>query len=342
MQVRRHDPNLSPVLFHLIEIALRKDQRQRADSLITAFRAVGPDPDRLREAELMVACVNFSAETIDWRIPVQQNPAAVSQAAQSLAVGGFQAECARAGWRALLRYDTLGDASLNRRFTAVLGLQSLLVAEGRSEDVVSFLQAGEFGYMAGDFYILDTLAGADLQAEADSTTEQLRLRLPEDSSTMNLWLVAAWQAHRGNAPAAQEIADTIAARALRDGDPAAGPLARGLAARATLASGDTAGAIQLLRGLTPHKRPGGFLRPWEGLGGETLLLAQLLEASGDHAGALRVAANMDAPGRLTEDLIFLPASLALRLRLAGILGDTQLQNQARQRLAALGRADLIN
>ena len=342
MQVRRHDPNLSPVLFHLVEIALRKNERERADSLLIAFRTVGPDPDRLREAELMVACVNFSPGSVDWRAQVQEDPKAVYSAAQSLAVGGFQAECARAGWRALLTYDTPEDASLNRRFAAAFGLQSLLVAEGRYEDVISFLQDGELSWLAGDIYILDALAGADLEAEADAAAEQLRLGLPEDSLTSDLWLIAAWQAHRGNAAVAQEIADTIAARALRDGEEAASRLARGLAARATLAAGDSAGAIRLLRGLTAFKRPGQHLYPWEGMGGETLMLAQLLAAQGDHAGALRVAANIDAPGRITQDLIFLPTSLALRLRLARILGDTQLENRARERLTALGRNDLIN
>jgi hypothetical protein len=74
-------------------------------------------------------------------------------------------------------------------------------------------------------------------------------------------------------------------------------LARSVLARATLAGGDSAGAMKLLQELVPTTGRGALTwNPWESLGGERLLLAELRLARGEFAEAMRVARNFDAPG----------------------------------------------
>ncbi|NIQ52078.1 MAG: hypothetical protein GWN71_00930 [Gammaproteobacteria bacterium] len=71
------------------------------------------------------------------------------------------------------------------------------------------------------------------------------------------------------------------------------------------------------------------------------MLAKLLYARGDYAAAVRVAANLDAPARPPADLIYLPASLVLRIRAARELSDAELERRSRKRLRQLGRVDLL-
>jgi hypothetical protein len=80
--------------------------------------------------------------------------------------------------------------------------------------------------------------------------------------------------------------------------------------------------------------------PWESLGGERMLLAELRLARGEFAEAMRLARNFDAPAPIPY-LIYLPASLTLRLRAARSLGDAGEVRQVRARLVALGRPDPI-
>jgi hypothetical protein len=106
-------------------------------------------------------------------------------------------------------------------------------------------------------------------------------------------------------------------------------------------SGDTLGAIALLRGLAP-RAPAIDLTwgEWESLAGERLLLARLLLARGEAREALRVAATHDHPQPI-ENLLYLPASLVVRREAASRLGLDRLAAEYRERLEALGRQDLV-
>jgi hypothetical protein len=113
-------------------------------------------------------------------------------------------------------------------------------------------------------------------------------------------------------------------------------LAASLRARATLARGDSVEALRQLRALTPTATSRQDLTwdPWESLGGERLLLAQLLLARRQAAEALEVAGGFDSPVPASY-LIYLPASLSVRVLAATQLGDTRLAQAGRARLAAL-------
>ena len=117
-------------------------------------------------------------------------------------------------------------------------------------------------------------------------------------------------------------------------------MAKSVAARALLARGDSTTALKLLLALVPDTVRGGLQwYPWESLGGERLLLAQLRFARGEYAESYRVAAGLDAPP--VPHVMYLPASLVLRMRAAERLADRRAADAMRRRLVALGRQDLV-
>jgi hypothetical protein len=196
--------------------------------------------------------------------------------------------------------------------------------------------------LRGQLYVLGALAGAGLDQEANRYAEQAR-RLyrssPANLSNLELWFLGTWSAHTGNAGEAAEMADLIRRRSSK-GDPRRDSLlASSLLARATLASGDSAEALRLLRALVPTASSHQDLtwNPWESLAGERLLLAQLLLAHNQMDEAIQVAANFDSPVPIAY-LMYLPASLSLRIEAAERLGDSRLVRLSQVRLAALRSA----
>ncbi len=351
-ETHRLDPGFAPVLYHLIEIALRKGDARGAAGLMEQFRKGQPDSVELVTTELMLQCVKQGPEAVDWRSATLRSPRIVTEAARSLAVGGLhQPDCARAAWDAILVYDTTSPPSqVNFRWGALLGLQSVLLAEGRYQEVEGLLEKDTvFANLRGELYILDAVAGADAAIDSRAAVAANRLRdayrsAAKDMSGRDLWYLGIWEAHRGRAAEARALADTIAAREARSGDREEAReltlLARSVAARATLARGDSVGALRLLQELVPTTGRGALTwNPWESLGGERLLLAELRLARGEFAEASRIARNFDAPAPVPY-VLYLPASLALRLRAARALGDERLAERVRGRLAALGRSDL--
>lgn len=344
LEVYSRDPGYSPVVFHLIEIALRKGEVARAEGLMEQFRAAEPDSARLAHVGLMLDCARESPDLVDWREATLERPNSVLAVGESLAVGGFQAQCARAAWSAVLTHDTATDAwAESRLFDAALSLQSLLVAEGRTEDLVNFLESDTaISFYAGDFYLLDADAGVDVGTPASTYAERLWDRYREGSAeAFGVWFLGLWETSRGRAAELNELASSLADMAERSGYRADDLMARSLQARAALVSGDSVVALGLLESLEPTRRREDPDYPWEALGGERIMLGELLYARGEYDRALRIAADFDAPAQPPSNLIYLPRSLALRVRVAQKLGDRELEQRSRERLAALGRHDLL-
>jgi serine/threonine-protein kinase len=337
---RQLDSTFAPVLYHLTEIALRKGEVDEATRLLRQFRETEPDSTERAPLEIMLRCVRESPEHVDWRALVLRAPQWVVEAGRSLAVTGLhQPRCAEAAWRAVLANDTATGQAW--RWGAFTGLQSLLVATGRTADLRDLLRRDtEFGPdRVGRLYILSALAGAPVEAEADSGARELR-RVPgadprgtRSAPSVALWHLGIWAAHRGRWAEAKAIADTLA----RMDEPL---MAKSVAARAALASGDSAAALRLLLEAVPNAtRTPLQWQPWESLGGERMLLAALRFARGEYADSYRLAAGLDA--QPVPYLMYLPASLVLRLKAAERLADTRAAEAMRRRLVALGREDLL-
>jgi len=78
-------------------------------------------------------------------------------------------------------------------------------------------------------------------------------------------------------------------------------------------------------------------QPWESLGAERLVLAELLLRAGRYAESLRVASAFDSPQPVIS-LLYLPASLRVRERAADALRRPELVSRFRDRLRRLNAA----
>ncbi|MEB3323676.1 MAG: hypothetical protein VKI81_12710, partial [Synechococcaceae cyanobacterium] len=285
--VRRLDRGFTPVLYHLIQIALRDGEPARAAALLDELRRAEPDTLVLEPTALLVRCAADGPDGIDWRATVGRRAGTVSEAGQWFTAGGLPfPACADAAWRALLAHDTTRTYT----FGALLGLQAVLMARGRYDEMLALHDADTLFDPAqlGDLEILAVTAGAPFTDRARMWADTLR-RLAAADSTFNvvrLWFLGIWEVFDGRPDGAQRIVDRLLApAALRDGHPEEVRLRRLLAgslrARIALARGDSAHALDLLTALRPT---GGSaaLRwyPWESLGLERMSQAELLLARG--------------------------------------------------------------
>lgn len=347
MGVRSRNPRFYPVLYHLIQIALREGDVQAADSLMDDFRRLEPDTAMvLHTAQIMYECVRRSPEVIDWKLYVEERPGSVFQAAANLAAGGRQMDCARAAWRSILMYDRPDGEDEYRRFGALLGLAGLLSAEGRWEDLARLADSYPSTAMS-DVIVLATIAGGDMEARAaDRMATLSELIAARRQSNHSLWLSGLWAVHTGQLEVAQAFADSLDARAVAArGVTMDTVLARSVSARLSLARGDSAAALEILQRLVPpvHSRLAQrHPYPWESRPWEPVALAEILFERGRYRDAIRAAGSLDSPARPPNDLMYLPHSLAIRVRAAEALREDELAAGLRARLAQLGRMDVLN
>jgi hypothetical protein len=293
----------------------------------------------------MLDCVRGALGSSGWEAAVHRNPTQVTTVGQLLATAGLrQPACAEAAFRAVLAFDTsTGPQRTRTQFGALIGLQSVLVARGRSQEAGELLESDTLfnPTYRGDFYLLNAMAGLPFQQQAESFAgiQLARFRRePSSVGNVDLWFLGSWAAHQGRGEVATEIADTIGARNAASGSRRDSLLVASLVAQAVLARGDSSAALERLRALVPTAEDWSALvwNPWESLGQERLLLARLLLARGEALAALQVASNFDAPAPVTY-LPYLPASLSLRIEAAERLGNARLVQQLRRRQGALAQ-----
>jgi tetratricopeptide (TPR) repeat protein len=336
---RRTDPKFAPPLYHLVEIALRRGDLSSAEGLARDFRRISPTSTMASRMTLMIECARSGPGRFDWSGATRRGIAEVMAAAQWLSVAASHAACAEAGFRAVLRSDS---ATVANRWNATEGLQSLLLAEGKGEEAKAVLDSAVASGIleALGLYVVDAVAGAGMETDAEKVIESLAGDY-RGMSTQRLWYHGIWAFHSLKVERLDTIVQAMMVNARARPDPDS-LLTSALAARLTLLRGDTAAATQRLRNLRPSAvRVDLVWGLWESLGSERLLLAELLFARGEFEEALRVADGFDHPQSVIH-LMYLPASLALRARAAASLGRPRLSERFLQRLAALGRGELLH
>ncbi len=330
----------APALFHLAEFAVREGDLERATDLAREYRAKSPDTvgyatDKLA---LMLRCAERSASGINWRERVLEDVSGVLEAARSLGVAGRYPECALAGYQAVLAHDTSESRAL--RYAASVGLQSMLAATGRVDDLTTLLDTTTI-YPASlkPHLILDALVGLPVDAQAEEEAASLRGRIP-DLTDPTLWFLGVWDAHRGHVAEARHVLDLVADPS-RGGDARrASLIAASLRAHIALADNDTVAAMRLFRELYPNVRRGSLYYAWESLGFERLTMARLLLARGRYSEAYHEASTIDSPGAANLVYpVFLPASLEIRREAARGLGDLVGVERMEARIRALGRRE---
>jgi serine/threonine-protein kinase len=346
-QARHLDPTATNLLFHLIEIRLRRGQAAAAEPIVRQFVAAQPDTVLRGQVEIMHTCVRDGPAELSWDQLAVSRPLALLYAAYSLSGAGANPPCSEAAFTALLRNDTAATPeAAGRRYGALKGLQNILLAQGRTDEAAAQIDSAIARWRFGpSLYLLDAPV-------IDAFRERARGVAQSDSiaygpayaraPTNRLWYLGVWEAHFGRPEIARAVARELRARASGGGDQRHLLLASSVEAHATFASGDTASALAMLDALVPATAPGDVVR-WQepdALGAERLLLARLLVARGQFERAIGVANVFDAAWPSIH-VLYLPASLELRAGAAAALGDRRLESQFRNRLVALrgDRAD---
>jgi hypothetical protein len=200
----------------------------------------------------------------------------------------------------------MDNYGVGRRWAALVGLQNLLLVEGQTEVVRGLIDSAlQTGVPAASrLYPLDALAGYDFAREADSVTTASELRYGENfehqRSGVRLWLLGAWDAHRGRWQRTEAVADNLETR----GRTTDSLIASALRAHAAVARGDTTDALRRLAVLRPIAAPRGQLQwgMYEPLALERMLEVRLLAARGQRERAMEAASVFGSPAALTLTL----------------------------------------
>jgi serine/threonine-protein kinase len=346
-EARRLDSSATNLLPHLIEIRLRKGDLAGAEPLTRQFLAADPDTMLASQVRIMDACVRRGPARVDWKRETAAHPLAVLAAAKSLNGGGAQLPCASAAFAAVLRGDTASSGPAEaRRWFALIGLQGVLMAQGRTSVAIARLDSAIAAAGVGSSIYL--LAGPFFSEFADRArwiATQDRVKFGADylkcPFNTRLWALALWETHEGNAQVAAAIARELGARALKSGSPRDRLLAGSAAAHAALARRDSAQALQLFAELIPESIPGSEL-DWDEAtprGADRLRLAELYVARGEFQRGIDIADVFDSAWPVVYT-VYLPASLKLRAEAAAAGGDADRSARYRSRLVGL-RSDRV-
>ena len=313
-RAHRLDPGFTPALYHLGEIEMRRGWTARADSLYRALQRAGPDSSWLRKATWMMRCVRDGPNAMDWdRAARGAGDAAYYDAVVEHAIATAQPVCAERAMRAAL-YAAQRE-SLATRWSALVGLQTMLVAEGRYPEVRRLLAWGvDSVHMATrTLQLVDAVAGVGTDSGAFAGLRDPALGGPRDAARPRAALAVVARdvglAATGRRPNAGDRRRAgrhdAGGRTRRPGHHAV----RGLRARLALLRADTTRAIALLSSLSPRGSMGDIGWEWmASLAEERLLLAKLLLARGRSADALAVAGVLDAAQSMPYAL-YLPDGL---------------------------------
>jgi serine/threonine-protein kinase len=343
-QARRLDPTASHTLLHTIEIRIRRGDIDIVQPLLAQFLATRPDSVLAVKLDIMNTCARDGTDAVDWNGLAARKPFEVIDAAKALSVAAALPACAMAGYRALLAIDTsLTDAAASgRRWAAVLGLQSLLVASGRTGEAMAVIDSSIARWGSGPtLFMLDATVDDAFADRANEVIRDIRQQsgpYSQWTSTIRLWEVGVLEAMAGNADETDAIAVELARRVAAGATGDHALMAQSLRAHATAARGDAAGALRLLEELVPAVLPAVALtwHEFRPLAVERLVLARLLFENGDFRRAIDVANVFDSQAPLIH-VLFMSESLRLRLEAAIRIGNPLMVSKFRTRLDALMR-----
>ncbi len=341
-EAHRLDPQATNLLLHLIEIRLRRGETVRAQPIIRQFLAADPDTILAAQVRIMDACVRHGPASEDWRRRARMHPLALLAAGNMLKGAGSQLPCALQAFTAVLQGDTATDAwGVARRWTALIGLQSILLAQGRVAEAAAQIDSGIARGLGGSsLYLLGAplvpLLGDRATDVARHDSIQFGSNYRNCPYSTRLWILGLWEAHAGRPDVVAAIGRDFEVRARRSGSTIDRVGARAMLGHVAVARADTTAALRLFGTVLSEGLPGDVIT-WDLVaprGSERLRLARLLMSRGEFQRALDVASVFDSAWPLTYTL-YLPESLRLRAEAATALGDRELESRFLARLAAL-------
>jgi tetratricopeptide (TPR) repeat protein len=347
------DPGFTPPLIHLAEHAIREGRTADSRDLIRRLDRNGASAAVLADLETMATCAEDGPDAVEFPSRARSTPDLVYDVSVRLSPGAMQAECAAAGFAALLTADAW---STPHSWAAARGLYGLRVSVGDIAGAERFgngivesatlsqnpnLLAASRGMLW--LSVLTAIAGAPMPSLTDRFEAIARERYGEGYAEIRgpftAWLLGNWHGYNNDAAPLVRLRDYLASVADTTGSTQARLYADALSARVKiLVDRDTAAAIERLERLISMPAPrdsvlNSLAAPFAP---ERLLLAELHLARGDYRRAHAVAAAFDHGA--TTFLPFIPASLRIRRDAALARGDDALASRYTRRLHALGHA----
>jgi serine/threonine-protein kinase len=304
------DSVLSPPLYHLAEMAIREGDLDTARRLAARLEAASPYRTISTQLTLMMRCAEEGPSAISWMTVADTAAHGVLSAAQAMAPSPALRDCAAAAADAVLRPNA------DRAWGALLVLQSVLLAEGRLDELRSLLQSERVELLpAGMLLVVDAIADPRLSPAADSVYDGLGTDFAARPSS-HLWLMLEWASASGRTDDATAIAELLIERGAA-GDRNAVLLSGIAAAHEAVATGD-ANAAALFAALRPTANSGELVWGlWEPLIIERLARADVLIAR-DSTEAARTILVDALSHRSVAELLFSP----MRGRLLAELANT--------------------
>jgi hypothetical protein len=283
------DTGFTPPLFHLAEIAVRHAGPAEAEQAVQRFLHRANDPGTGVQLGAMLACARDGRTGPEWARIAAAAPLDALRAAKLLAAGGTFPGCAEDGFRAVRSNQ---DAPIAVRWGAFVGLQGLLAAEARTSELRALVDSAvALDPSAAQLYVLDALAGVNVDADASALVARLGVQPTAEFRPFTPWLLGSWYASRHDRAATQSLQRILSTPTAGASDPWALRYAGTLGARLLLLDGDTAGAITRLRSaLSLGRRDALDWSMGEPLAADRLLLAELLLARGLPADAMPLPA----------------------------------------------------
>jgi tetratricopeptide (TPR) repeat protein len=333
LRARELDADFAPALVHLERAAFRRGDLEAARRWGQAIKAANADSIHAGERTLMLRCLEGRMSESDWSETVRKNPEAVLATGKFFAAGANQPVCARAALNAVLRADT-SVAVLAYRWAALLLLSGVDDAIGYSPKAAELSARAAVDIPSWPLTALSNKETPDVnrirrRALDSLSSEYAKLR------TDRLWYLGLIAFRLRDTAALASIQRIVQSRADSSGESTDRLIAAEGSARLSVLRRDSTTAIKELLALKPTGRRNDIAwQPWESLGPERMILAELLLAKGDAQGAINIATLIDAPEPVSY-LYCLRSSLRLRLRAAEQLRDDRLIKMYRARLSRL-------
>ena len=336
----RVDSSAKNSLLHSIEIRLRAGDVTSAAPMVRAFLAADPDTVLARQVRVMYDCAREGIGGVQWTREAKAYPLAVLAASNNFKGSATGLPCAMRGYDAVMRTDTTAAAA-GRRWSATSGLASALIARNRSSAAIALLDSSMAHGWGGGAYFL---AAAPVYPEFRTRAMEIARRDEETygpayanaPSSIRMWQLGILESVIGRRDVAQKVEAQLAGKAASSGLDSDRRFARSMAAFNSLARGDSSRAGAILDSLLREPVPSGEI-VWDmgaPRGLERLTLARLHASRGDYRKAIDIANVFDAAWPSIY-MLYVPASLQLRIDAAQRLGGSGLVTRYRDRLAAM-------
>jgi hypothetical protein len=202
-EAHRIDSTAANILFHLIEIKLRRGDIAGAEPLLTRFVASSRDSVLTQQIAFMAECVKAGGRRLDWSARAVTQPLALLSAATSLAGGGAHAACAEYAFDLVVRADTANtDAASGQRWAGLLGLTGVRLAQGRGAEAAQAIDTFVTRWGSGSSLFLlgaqiDSLFVTRAKAIASRDEELFGANYAKASGVTRLWELGLLEARFG-------------------------------------------------------------------------------------------------------------------------------------------------